>query len=345
MAPGAVMRKFFLTILLLAAGPALAQNPTTGPIGPRDYPGLATATDLVRQGIGGFPFADEWQAGGADPLTFGFVTALRVPAGAVTNPGQADFALAGDAQTLNPNRGAVGTYGEGGIMVTGGFAWGINGPTVNCENHSVSNCGLGKGFNFGALQNEFDTAIYKVGSAAPTGSAYGVVSIVAAEVQPTGALYAFDVSSAPVVVPRVPWKVAYGSEAGAATVGMTLLSALADPGSGDRSSVGQSINLYSRKTDGTNTFSTIIQDQVGNLFENNNAGATFGFMAAYPEWKMQHDNSGPTGLRIFNNSTNAGALSEVLLQTGSANSFLHMQVVESTHTADGLLRCPRFVHI
>ena len=169
------------------------------------YPGLNVAKNMYRVDTGGFPFNDEYA--GVGNTVSSIVGLINIPAGTVTGAHLFDAGVAGYAQTSNTLRDAMGLYGEGAILVNGANAYGLNTLVINCENHSTTNCGYGKGKNMGQLWSiEADASIYKVGSAAPTGDVAGVVAVAYAETQPTGQFNAFQVAQNTNITGSQPWK-------------------------------------------------------------------------------------------------------------------------------------------
>ena len=170
------------------------------------YPGLNVTKDMYRVNTGSFPFNDEYA--GVGNTVSSIVGLINIPAGTVTGAHIFDSGVSGYAQTSNTLRDAIGLYGEGAILVNGASAYGLNTEVINCENHSTTNCGYGKGKNMGQLWSiEADVSIYKVGSAAPTGDVTGVVAVAYAETQPTGQFNAFQVAQNTNITGSQPWKV------------------------------------------------------------------------------------------------------------------------------------------
>lgn len=182
------------------------------------YPGISASTDFVRSVVGGFPLSDQYA--GVGYQTNAIVGAVTTPSGAVTGAHIFDSGVSGYAQTNNVLRDAIGLYGEGGILVSGASAYGLNTEAINCENHSTTNCGPGKGFNVNQLWSvEADVSLYKVGSSAPTGNVSGVASVAYAETQPTGQFNAFDVvMNTDIGASAQPWKTGLTVRDGSASV-------------------------------------------------------------------------------------------------------------------------------
>lgn len=169
------------------------------------YPGLNVTKDMYRVNTGSFPFNDEYA--GVGNTVSSIVGLINIPAGTVTGAHIFDSGVSGYAQTSNTLRDAIGLYGEGAILVNGASAYGLNTEVINCENHSTTNCGYGKGKNMGQLWSiEADVSIYKVGSAAPTGDVAGVVAVAYTETQPTGQFNAFQVVQNTDITGSQPWK-------------------------------------------------------------------------------------------------------------------------------------------
>jgi hypothetical protein len=291
------------------------------------YPGLGVTADLVRIAVNGFPVSDEY--GINNPLTQAFVSALSVPAGAVTNAGQADFALAGYCNTANVNRGCVGTYGEGGITVSGASAWGMNTVVVNCENHSTTNCGQNKGFDFAALQTEFDTTVFlKPGGVTPIGNAWGVQSIGFFQGQPTGNLTAFLVEALDMTGTGhpIPWKVGLATDSGTAQVGASF-GAVANFGPSN----SQGINLTALDGSSNPLLTSLFENSIGafQIDANANGGATVQLTGTYPNLNLiKTAAGGPAGMKLHNGATGVGVTSNLVLDTGAVNSNATFSVVD-----------------
>ena len=183
---------------------ALAAADLTAPT-TNSYPGLAVSQDFLRGVVGGFPVSDQYS--GVGYQINAIVGAVTTPSGTVTGAHIFDSGVSGYAQTNNLNRDAIGVYGEAGILVAGASAYGLNTEAINCENHSVSNCGAGHGLNMGQNWSiEADISLYKVGAAAPTGSASGVSAVVYAETQPNGTFTGFQCVQNTGLSGSQPWK-------------------------------------------------------------------------------------------------------------------------------------------
>ena len=207
------------------------------------YPNLSTSTDYVRSVVGGFPASDQYSNVGYQ--VNGIVGAVTTPSGTVTGAHIFDSGVSGYAQTNNVNRDAIGLYGEAGILTAGASAYGLNTEAINCENHSVTNCGAGHGLNMGQNWSiEADISLYKVGSSAPTGSASGVSAVVYAETQPTGTFTGFQCVQNTGLTGSQPWKTCLQVFDGTASQAAIQIGATAVYSSSALGSMSQYFNTY-----------------------------------------------------------------------------------------------------
>ena len=153
------------------------------------------------------------------------------------------------------------------------------------------------------------------GVVSPAGSASGVVSILNAEIAPTGALNAY---TAAIASGSVAWTGAYTSNHGTAIIGLSLgAKAAAGPSS------SQEINLVG--LDGSNAarVARMYIDSTGLNIISNPAGSQFNFGDTDPYWLLAKNVSGSAvSLKIFNNTSNAGTSAGIVIETGSANSYV-----------------------
>lgn len=314
------------------------------------YPGLSTSLDSQRVVVGGFPFSDEF--GGIGATTTAIAGAITSPAGTVSGPHFFDAGVSGYAQSANSMRDAMGLFGEGGILADGVNAYGLNTQVINCENHSSTNCGYGKGFNMGQLWSiEADASIYKVGSATPTGSVAGVVAVAYAETQPTGQFNAFQVAQNTNIVGSQPWKVGFVTGDGTAGIGM-ILGASANPPTANLgsqpfyfawydASIGQ--KFISIQADGSgnlnvNANEIITQTSVNTALElANTSGAnwymlstTTGHFQIYSAGVNYFDLSVSTGLTINTSTSINGKLAGTASTTSAASLNLPQGVAPTS---------------
>lgn len=238
------------------------------------YPGLSSVYDPVRISIGGFPTDDE--IGHVAPSVSAFTAAISTPS--VATGGYFDAAISAYCQGASSTRACDGLFAEAGLTasvtsVGGGGIWAINTETINCENHSTSNCGAGHGFDFGlAYGVEADLSIYsKSGGVAPVGQVFGFFATPYSDTTPTVATTAFVAGAN--YYPGGPspwWAQAYSSQDGAATVGLEL-GTIALSGS---SRVSQPIVFNWVNSVGVEVFYNVHVDSLGVLQANGNAAFT-----------------------------------------------------------------------
>lgn len=170
------------------------------------YHGLQPSIDQLRVSVGGFSADD--QIGSAAPNSNAIVGAVKTPAGSYTGDHIFDSGVSGYAETNNTLRDAIGVFGGGRNKASGTSAYGMNAHTTNSSADDPYTYQTNTGVN--VAQNwsvEADTNILKVSGSAPTGDFAGVVSVLNAEVQPTGKLNAFEIEVAPYTLTPQKWKV------------------------------------------------------------------------------------------------------------------------------------------
>ena len=293
------------------------------------YPGLAVGQDMAFVRVGGFPFADEVQAGGAFPAIQGVVGGVKVPPGSAGSCGGspcADYGVAGYAVTGNAGRGAVGLYGAGGSTVGGALIEGANFAAVNCELHA-SACANGAGFNVAVQYTvEADANVYDTSGGAATGNVAGYIAILNAPgSQNTGSLTAYQESLAP---GSQPWKNIFvcgnGDSAGCLNVGSTGFTA---------NSPSQLINFISYDSGAAQVVNPLFQDGSSNLsFSNSVNGAVFVWASTSPEWILKRVHAGsPIVAQILNDSATAGTTAELSLATHTTNSYGNIYNVDGSY--------------
>ena len=248
----------------------------------RAYPGLSGQYDPVRVQIGGFPTSDEYGIQGA--VAVAITGAISIPAGATSS--LFDAGIAGYCQSANGTKSCVGLFGESGMTAnispgTGGV-WGVNTEAINCENHSTTNCGPGKGFDFSlAYGGEFDLSLFKKGSSVPVGQGFGATATLFAEVSPSSGVFGFAVLTSSYTISNgVKWTVGFTTADGSANTGLEL-GATAPSGSSINS---QPIVFNYFNAGGAEQFASLYADSTNTLQTNSNiniagsygVGGTFG---------------------------------------------------------------------
>ncbi|MBB3256852.1 hypothetical protein F4827_001697 [Paraburkholderia bannensis] len=296
------------------------------------YPGLSTSTDYFRSVIGGFPISDQYA--GVGYQINGVVGAVTSPSGSVTGAHIFDSGVSGYAQTSNTLRDAVGLYGESGILASGASAYGLNTEAINCENHSTTNCGYGKGLNVGQLWSiEADVSLYKVGTAQPTGNVAGVASIVYAETQPTGQFNAFYVGQNKNITGTQPWKTGLTVDDGSASTAAIIVGASAAYTSSALASMPMYFMTYNAS--GTQMPVSVYADTSQNLHASANNIIVDG--NANPALGVHNTTTGTTWYLISNGSGNLqfynGAASPLSVAAASVSANVPLQLSPTTFSA------------
>ncbi|TXN40718.1 hypothetical protein FV232_24690 [Methylobacterium sp. WL30] len=260
-------------------------------------------------------------SGHGNPSSAAIVGTITVPAGTykgVASWPDAAIAAYGINYSVPDASGAHSKsltpfYSLGGIGASGSFTEGANFSTVNCALFAAS-CDGSKGLNFSFMTTmEADTNLYARADGQPlTGDAKGFQSLLHATASTSGALNAFECTSAN----AIPWKACYATNTGGGLVGLSLAAT-----SAAASSNSQAINLTGLNSYGAPVLAQIFEDSAGNLnLINKTSGSTLGINAAYPQLQHSMEIAGPSGVKFVNTSTAPGASENLIVQSGAASA-------------------------
>ena len=287
----------------LAAG-TLAPQTTSSDPGP-SWGTLTNVYDSFRVVTNNYPIGAEAGANTA-AMVQTFVAGVDIP---VTSTKALHAAgLAGYARTASSTTGAVGVYGAGTINADGSgngiSAWGANFAVENCD--GTTNCFSNTGHTTVDLYGvEVDMNVVKTPAGGqPSGNVLGIYVVGGSGIQPLGQAKAVDVEQMG-LSNGVPWKNAFVSEDGAATVAF-----YAGKGTKSGATGSQAIQMGFQTPSGTSGSASFGSDQSGTLVITSGiSGAGF----------LIQDGGG--GLIFQGNSTN--------LQAGTAIQLV-LPVIKST---------------